>query len=69
MLEELPLPELPPPELVLDLASGERVSAFGANLGQRVLEPGSTVNVAGRLVRDRFRGGDAAEIRIQRLES
>lgn len=54
-------------KLELELASGERVSAFGANMGERVLEPGSSVSVAGRLVRDRFRGGDAAEIRIQRL--
>jgi single-stranded-DNA-specific exonuclease len=55
-------------KLELELPSRERVSAFGAGMGQRVLEAGSTVTLAGRLVRDRFRGGDAAEIRIARLD-
>jgi single-stranded-DNA-specific exonuclease len=54
-------------KLELELASGERLSAFGPGMGGRVLEPGSSVSLAGRLVRDRFRGGDAAEIRIARL--
>jgi single-stranded-DNA-specific exonuclease len=53
-------------KLELELASGERVSAFGAGMGARVLEPGGTLTIAGRLVRDRFRGGDAAEIRLTR---
>jgi single-stranded-DNA-specific exonuclease len=55
-------------KLELELPSRERVSAFGAGMGQRALEAGSTVTLAGRLVRDRFRGGDAAEIRIARLD-
>jgi single-stranded-DNA-specific exonuclease len=54
-------------KLELELPSRERVSAFGAGMGGRVLEAGSSVTLAGRLVRDHFRGGDAAEIRIARL--
>jgi single-stranded-DNA-specific exonuclease len=54
-------------KLELELPSRERVSAFGAGMGGRVLEEGKSVTLAGRLVRDRFRGGDAAELRIARL--
>ncbi len=55
-------------KLELELASGERVSAFGPTMGERA--PGLTgeVTLTGRLVRDRYRGGDAAEIRLGRIE-
>jgi len=54
-------------KLELELASGERVGAFGVAMGARASELGETASVSGRLVRDRFRGGDAAEVRITRL--
>jgi len=54
-------------KLEVELASGERVSAFGAGMGERTFEPGASVTLAGALVRDRFRGGDAAEIRLTRV--
>jgi single-stranded-DNA-specific exonuclease len=54
-------------KLELELASGERLGAFGVGMGGRAAELGETAKVSGRLVRDRFRGGDAAEIRIERL--
>ena len=55
-------------KLEVELASGERVSAFGAGMGARTFEPGASVTMAGRLVHDRFRGGDAAELRLSRVE-
>ena len=54
-------------KLELELASGDRVGAFGVAMGARATALGESVSVTGRLVRDRFRGGDAAEIRITRL--
>jgi single-stranded-DNA-specific exonuclease len=54
-------------KLEVELGSGERVSAFGAGMGERTFEPGANVALAGSLVRDRFRGGDAAEIRLTRV--
>jgi single-stranded-DNA-specific exonuclease len=54
-------------KLEVELASGERVGAFGANMGDRVFAPGARVTMAGRLVRDRFRGGDAAELQLTRV--
>lgn len=55
-------------KLELELASGERLGAFGAGLGARAGELDGSVSVTGRLVRDRYRGGDAAEIRITSLD-
>jgi single-stranded-DNA-specific exonuclease len=54
-------------KLELELASGERVSAFGPGMGGRAGLTGE-VAISGRLVRDRYRGGDAAEIRLGRIE-
>lgn len=54
-------------KLELELASGERLGAFGAGMGERALGLTGLVSVAGRLRRDHFRGGDAAELKISRL--
>ena len=54
-------------KLELDVG-GTRVGAFGIGMGGRAGEVGKTAVVAGRLRRDTFRGGDAVEIRIARLE-
>jgi single-stranded-DNA-specific exonuclease len=54
-------------KLELSLASGERVSAFGPGMGERAGLAGEAT-ITGRLVRDRYRGGDAAEIRLGRIE-
>jgi len=54
-------------KLELDLASGERLGAFGVGLGARAPELSGTVAVRGRLRRDGFRGGDAVELKISRL--
>jgi single-stranded-DNA-specific exonuclease len=55
--------------LKLDLAFGpRRISAFGFQLG--ALQPeltGATLDVIGRLRRDTFRGGDAVELRVERI--
>jgi single-stranded-DNA-specific exonuclease len=54
-------------KLEVELGTGERVSAFGPGMGERTFEPGAGVTLAGWLVRDRFRGGDAAEVRLTRV--
>lgn len=54
-------------KLELDLASGERLGAFGVGLGVRAPELSGTVALRGRLRRDGFRGGDAVELKISRL--
>lgn len=51
-------------KLELELEGGERLGAFGVAMGGRANELPSQVVVSGRLRRDRYRGGDAAEIRI-----
>ncbi len=49
-------------KLELELDGGERVGAFGPNLGARAGTISGRVVVRGRLRRDRYRGGDAAEL-------
>lgn len=51
-------------KLELELECGQRLGAFGVAMGSRANELPNEVVVCGRLRRDRFRGGDAAEIRI-----
>ena len=55
-------------KLEVELGSGERVSAFGPNMGERASGLTGRVRLSGKLVRDRFRGGDAAEIRLGRID-
>jgi single-stranded-DNA-specific exonuclease len=54
-------------KLELELECGQRLGAFGVAMGARANALSSEVVVCGRLRRDRFRGGDAAEIRISSL--
>ena len=54
-------------KLELELASGERIGAFGVGMGERAAELSGVIMLTGRLRPDRYRGGDAAELRISRL--
>lgn len=54
-------------KLELELKSGKRLSAFGIALGERASDLVSTVVVAGRLRPDRYRGGDAVELFLERI--
>lgn len=49
-------------KLELELEGGERLGAFGPGLGARAGALSGQVVVRGRLRRDRYRGGDAAEL-------
>ena len=55
-------------KLELELDGGERLGAFGPGLGARATELAERVLVSGRLRPDRFRGGDAVELRITRID-
>jgi len=54
-------------KLELELDGGERLGAFGPGLGGRAAGLSGRVVVTGRLRRDRYRGGDAAELLVTRL--
>jgi single-stranded-DNA-specific exonuclease len=54
-------------KLELELDGGQRLGAFGPLLGARAAELVDRVIVTGRLRPDRFRGGDAVELRITRI--
>lgn len=54
-------------KLELELASGQRLSAFGIAMGDKASALLSTVVVAGRLRPDRYRGGDAVELFLERI--
>jgi single-stranded-DNA-specific exonuclease len=51
----------------LGLPSGVRLSVFGAGLGDCVEQARAAVAVAGTLRRDRWRGGDAVEMKLERV--
>jgi single-stranded-DNA-specific exonuclease len=51
-------------KLELELDGGERVGAFGPGLGARAGVLSGRIVVRGRLRRDRYRGGDAAELLV-----
>jgi single-stranded-DNA-specific exonuclease len=53
-------------KLELDV-SGARLGAFGVGMGERAAGIGEAVFIAGALRPDRFRGGGAVELRIQRI--
>jgi single-stranded-DNA-specific exonuclease len=55
-------------KLELELASGERLGAFGVGMGERAPGLSGVASLVGRLRRDRYRGGDAAELKISRLD-
>jgi single-stranded-DNA-specific exonuclease len=48
---------------------GRRMGAFGVGLGDRAEALAGRVRVSGRLRRDRWRGGDAVEVGIDRVET
>jgi single-stranded-DNA-specific exonuclease len=54
-------------KLELELASGERLGAFGVGMGERAPGLSGVASLVGRLRRDRYRGGDTAELKISRL--
>ncbi|MFZ5889578.1 MAG: single-stranded-DNA-specific exonuclease RecJ [Myxococcota bacterium] len=54
-------------KLELEVGRGRRLSGFGVNLGQRASSLGERVLVGGRLRRDRYRGGDAVELFVERI--
>jgi single-stranded-DNA-specific exonuclease len=54
-------------KLELEVARGKRLSGFGVNLGERATSLGERVLVGGRLRRDRYRGGDAVELFVERI--
>jgi single-stranded-DNA-specific exonuclease len=54
-------------KLELELEGGRRIAAFGPGLGARASDLGPRPLVVGRLRRDRWRGGDAVEIKIDQL--
>jgi len=56
-------------KLELELPGGERLGAFGPGLGERAAGLSGPVVVGGRLRRDRYRGGDEAELLVTRLQS
>lgn len=51
-------------KLELELAGGERLGGFGPGLGARAGALAGQLLVRGRLRRDRYRGGDAAELLV-----
>jgi single-stranded-DNA-specific exonuclease len=54
-------------KLELDLPGGYRMAAFGVEMGARAAELKGRVMVLGRLRPDRFRGGNAVEIRADEI--
>jgi single-stranded-DNA-specific exonuclease len=54
-------------KLELDLGSGRRLGAFGVAMAERAKDIGKSATVAGRLRPDRYRGGDAVELFIERI--
>ena len=56
-------------KLELELVSGHRIGGFGVGMGDRAKALAGRVRVAGRLRRDRWRGGDAVEVGVERIEA
>ncbi len=54
-------------QLELQVEGSQRLAAFGPGLGARAASVAGRVLVAGRLRRDRFRGGDAVELLLSRV--
>ncbi len=54
-------------KLELSLGGSRRLSAFGVGMGERATSLGASVVVFGKLRRDRWLGGRAVEIKIERL--
>lgn len=54
-------------KLELSLDSGERLSAFGIGLGARAESLTGEIAVSGKLRPDRYRGGNALELRLDKI--
>jgi single-stranded-DNA-specific exonuclease len=54
-------------KLELALDNGERLSAFGIGLGHRAATLSGEVAVSGKLRPDRYRGGNAIELKLQKI--
>lgn len=54
-------------KLELALDSGERLSAFGINMGSRAQSLSGEIAVSGKLRPDRYRGGSAIELRLDKI--
>jgi hypothetical protein len=54
-------------KLELSLDGGERLSAFGIGLGHRAQGLTGEVAVSGRLRPDRYRGGNAIELKLDKI--
>jgi single-stranded-DNA-specific exonuclease len=54
-------------KLELELGRGQRLGAFGPLLGHRAAELGGEITVTGKLRRDGYRGGNAVELKLERL--
>jgi single-stranded-DNA-specific exonuclease len=54
-------------KLELSLDSGERLSAFGIGMGMRAAELSGIVAVSGKLRPDRYRGGSAIELKLDKI--
>jgi len=55
-------------KLELELDSKRRVAAFGVGMGSRASELDARCRAFGKLRPDRWRGGDAVELFVERLE-
>lgn len=56
-------------KLELQTASGRRLGGFGIDLGARADALEGTLSLVGELRPDRWRGGDAVELRVEQIES
>jgi single-stranded-DNA-specific exonuclease len=56
-------------KLDLTLAQGQRLAGFGPSLGDRANTVADSAVLVGTLRRDTWRGGDAAEIKVERILS
>jgi single-stranded-DNA-specific exonuclease len=54
-------------KLELSLPCNVRVSGFGVHMGSRASELSGEVRILGRLRHDAWRGGDAVEVRVERI--
>jgi single-stranded DNA-specific DHH superfamily exonuclease len=56
-------------KLDLELPGGRNISAFAPGLGHRATELSGAVKVFGHLRPDTFRGGDAVELLVRRVDA
>jgi single-stranded-DNA-specific exonuclease len=54
-------------KLELALSGGTRLSAFGLSMGERAIGLSGTIAVLGKLRPDRYRGGRAIELRLEKI--